>query len=137
LADNETKKEYLKSYKKNYDKLKALEEQLSSIREAKQSAKTQTLYGMPKGTKQTDISDYMVRLDDLISKINNHKNVCMQLLVDIEESIIKMEHGIECQILHKKYIEFKDWEQICTEIGYCWKQTHRYHNKAIDNFLMT
>lgn len=135
-SENDKKKEYLNSYKKNCDKLISLEEQLKSLREVEQSAKIQKLSDMPKGSRQTDLSDYIVRIERVLLQINEIKSVCMKQLIDIEDSISRLENGIECQILHKKYVEFKEWEKICCEIGYCWRQTHRYHSRALTNFKM-
>jgi hypothetical protein len=137
LTENEQKKEYLNSYKNLCRKLKSLEEQLQSLREVEQSAKIQTLSDMPHGSKQKDLSDYMVKIDVVFTKIIRARADCIQRKIDIETSIADMLDGIESGILHKRYIEFKTWEQICVEIDYCWKQTHRLHSSALSNFNMT
>lgn len=131
---NEQKKEYLNSYKRLCRKLKSLEEQLESLREVEQSAKIQEISDMPKGNKQTDLSDYMVKLDKITYKIIRAKQDCMNRKLDIENRIADMEDGLESTILHKRYIELKAWEKICVEIDYSWKQTHRIHGQALGNF---
>lgn len=133
MTDNDTKKEFLNSYRNLKDKVKSLEEQLQSLRESEESAKTQKLTDMPKGNKQNDISDYIVRIDNLKSRIIWQKGECMRRMVEIEEKINDLEDGLEIRILHKRYIELKPWEQICVEIDYSWRQTHYLHSKALNN----
>lgn len=130
---NDIKKEYLNSYKNLCRKLKSLEEQLESLRESEQSAKIQQITDMPHGNKQTDLSDYMVKLDKILSKVIRTKKECMDRKLDIESHIADMPDGIECAILRKRYIELKPWEKICVEVGYSWMQTHRLHSNALSN----
>lgn len=133
---NEKKKEYLNSYKSLCRKLKSLEEQLLSLREIEQSAKIQQLTDMPKGSKQTDLSDYMVKLDNIVYKVIKTKQECMVKKMEIESRIADMPDGVEADILRKRYLEFKSWEEICVELNYSWRQTHRLHSRALSNFSM-
>lgn len=131
---NERKKEYLNSYKNLCRKLKSLEDQLQSLREVEQSAKIQQLSDMPKGGKQTDLSDVMVSLEVVFTKIIRARAECLKMKLEIESNIADMEDGVEADILRKRYLEFKTWEQICVEIGYSWRQTHYIHSRALSNF---
>lgn len=134
MTDNEQKKEYLNSYKNLCRKLKSLDEQLQALREVEQSAKIQELSDMPRGGKQKDLSDYIVRLDRILSKVIRTKQECMVRKLEIESCIADMPNGIEADILRKRYIEFKPWEKICVEIGYSWRQTHYIHSEALSSF---
>ena len=134
---NEAKKEYLKEYENLCYKVSSLEEQLQSLRETNESAKIQTITDMPKGHKQTDLSDYVCRVELLKEKIRLKKAECENRRLDIEERIADIKDGIESIVLHKKYIEFKKWEEICIDINYSWKQTHRIHSNALNHFNMT
>lgn len=136
MTENDKKKEYLKSYKNLCAKLKSLENQLQSLRELEKSAKIQKLSDMPKGTKQMDLSDYIVKIEEVYTKIVRLRAECLERRLEIESRIAEMGNGIEADILRKRYIEFKPWEQICVEIGYSWMQTHRLHSKALNNFKL-
>lgn len=136
MADNDKKKEYLNSYKILCRKLESLEEQLQSLREVEQSAKVQSISDMPRGSKQLDLSDYMVKIEVVFTKIVRAKSECLKRKLEIESRIADMPNGIEADILRKRYLEFKTWEQICVEIEYSWMQTHRFHSKALANFKM-
>lgn len=134
---NEKKKEYLNQYKKACCKLKSLGEQLQALRESKANVQAMVIDDMPRGTNKSDLSDYMVKVDKLLTKIEKTKKECLDTKLDIESRIADIEDGIECDILRKRYIEFKPWEKICVEVGFSWKQTHRLHSNALKNFKMT
>lgn len=137
MTDNEQKKEYLNSYKKLCEKIRSLEEQIEALRELEQSAKSPKLSDMPKGSNTNkDLSDYIVKLEKLIKELSNTKLEKEERRLEIERRIGKMSDGIECDILRKRYIELKKWEQICVEIDYSWKQTHRLHSRALVNFRL-
>ncbi len=137
MTDNETKKEYLKQYENKCKKLRSIEEQRDTLIESKRSAKTQILSDMPKGSKQMDLSDYIVQCEVLLTEIIKLRNECMSMMINIEARILAMPDGLQSSILHKRYIQFMTWEQICVDIGYCWKQTHRLHSRALNNINMT
>ena len=134
MTENNKKKEYLKSYKILCDKLKSLEDQLQSLRELEQSAKIQKISDMPKGCKQSDLSDYIVKIEVVYTKIVRLRSECIERKLEIENRIADMEDGIEADILRKRYLEFKSWEEICVELNYSWRQTHRLHSNALSNF---
>ena len=135
-AEKEKKKEYLNSYKNLCRKLQSLEDQLRSLWEVEQAAKIQQLSDMPKAHKQTDLSDLLVKEEVIFTKIIQKRAECMQKKLKIENKIADMSDGTESLILHKRYIELKPWEQICIEMDYSWKQTHRLHSRALINFKM-
>lgn len=136
MTENDKKKEYLKSYKKLCDKLKSLEDQLQSLREVEQSAKIQQLSDMPKAHRQADLSDVMVKIEAIYTKIIRLRAECIEKKLEIENRIADMPDGIEADILHKRYLEFKSWEEICVELNYSWKQTHRLHSRALSNLKL-
>ncbi|HHV13221.1 MAG TPA: hypothetical protein GXX75_23390 [Clostridiales bacterium] len=134
LTENEKKKQYLSGYKNLCLKLRSLEEQLQSLREVEESAKIQKLSDMPKGGKQTDLSDLMVRIEIIFTKIVRLRGECLKLRIEIENRIADIPDGMDSLILHKRYIEFKIWEQIGEELGYSGRQIINLHGRALINF---
>lgn len=134
---NEKKKEYLNQYKKACYKLKSLEDQLKTVRESKSSVQGIAYSDMPKGTNQSDLSDYMVKVDELLAKIEKAKIECLNAKLDIENKIADMEDGLECDVLRNYYLKGMKWEEVCVAIGYSWRQTHRIHSKALHNLDIT
>ena len=136
MTDNDKKKDYLNSYKNLCKKLKSLEDQLQSLRETEESAKIPSISDMPKAHNQTDLSDVMVRIEEVYTKIVRLRAECLEKKLEIESRIADMDDGIEADILRKRYLEFKSWEEICVELNYSWRQTHRLHSNALSNFKM-
>lgn len=134
MTELEEKKDYLKGYRRIYLKIKSLEEQKQSLIETTQSAKAIEYSDMPKGSKQTDLSDYIAKLERLFEEIEDKKQELNNLRLDIESKIMKLQDGVESDLLRKRYIEFKKWEQICVEMNYSWKQIHRIHGKALKDY---
>lgn len=136
---NESKKEFLRSYKAIYLKVKSLEEQKQSIQELKRSAKAIVYDDMPKGHKDTDLSDYIVKLEDLDNKISSTIVEKNKLKAKIEEMISRMDDGTECMVLRKRYIEFKKWRDITAELNLAGldcseRQVTRIHGYALRHF---
>lgn len=133
-TENERKKEYLNGYKRLCEKIKQLSDQAESIRCEIENAKIQQLSDMPKGGgRKTDLSDYIVHLEEINERINETIDEMRIRRLRIEKSIADMENGVESRIIYLRYIKFHPWEQICVEIGYSWRQTHYIHGKALGN----
>lgn len=127
------KKELLKSYGNIVDKLRSLQEQKSSIMEIASSPKAIVYDDMPKGNKQSDISDIMVKIDKIDKQIEQVKTELLNQKLDIESAIISIKDAIECDILRKRYLELKSWDKIYKEIGFSARDTHRKHKNAVLN----
>ncbi len=134
----EEKKEYLMSYLRACRRIDNLKDQLRSLREVEQSAKTQRLSDMPKGgTGQQDLSALMARLEDLRTEIYNKILEAQKIRLDIEETISNIQDGMEQKVLRLKYIEGLKWKDIGTRIGYSNKQAQRIYKKAVKNLKMS
>ena len=128
------KKEYLMNYKKACKKIESLKEQLDSLREIEQSVKSQQLSDMPKGSnRHQDLSDLMVKLDDLQAQIADAITDSCKIKLEIEEALWKMEDPEEARVLRFRYIYFAKWEEISKTMSYSRKQIQRIHKKAILN----
>lgn len=135
MTENEKKKEYLKSYIKACKKTESLKEQLENLRET--SVASPILSDMPKGSNAVNRADRLViKILELEEELKLAIEEQYNLRLEIEDRIKDMEDGIESSVLHKKYIQGKQWEEVCVEIGYSWKHTHRIHGKALKNFII-
>lgn len=137
MTENEQKKEYLNQYRNANRKYRLLLEQERGLRLEMQGAKPVEYSDMPKGNGQMDLSAAMAKLDELLSKIEKNKAEMLDIRIDIESRIADMPDGLQGRVLYLRYICLMNWEDICVEIGYSWKQTHRLHSKALKNLKMT
>ena len=127
-----TAKEYLKQYERAVKKVKIYEdeyEQESILIDAVRSLSDND--GLPHGSgiskpteeKAIRLADYRMRLID--AKLEAIE--IRQKLFDFINSI----EGVEGDVLRERYIYLRTWEEICVEINYSWRQTHRYHQHAL------
>lgn len=135
--ENEKKREFLDSYKNIMKKLCSLDEQQKQIKAEIEQARSPVVTGMPRGGRKRDLSDYIVKLEGLEIKIYDTIKLLKERKLEIQNSIIDVSDGLESEVLRLRYIELWPWENICEEIGYSWKQTHRIHSAALTNFKMT
>lgn len=131
-AEYEAKKEYLMSYRIACRRIDNLKEQLESLREVEQSAKSQQVSDMPRGgTGQQDLSALMARLEELRTKINDEIIESQKIRIDIEETISGIEDSMEQKVLRLKYIAGLKWKEISKRIDYSYRQTLNIHEKAL------
>ena len=134
---NEEKKAYLRGYKRVCNRIKTLGLQIQEVREAKQQAKAQELSDMPKGNKQSDLSDYIVKLERLEEKVAYKLEEKKREKIEIENAITDVPDDVESDILYKRYIQLMDWEEIAEEIGYSVRHVYRYHGEALHDLKYT
>ena len=134
---NEKKKEYLNRYRQAVRKYNSLQEQEKQLRSQMDGPKAIEYSDMPKAHKQTDLSDYMVRLERILTRIANEKNEMQKIQLEIEEKIIDVMDGEQSRILYLRYIQFMKWEDICVEMGYSWRQVHNIHSKALNDLKIS
>lgn len=131
---NEKKKEYLNRYKRAVKKYNSLQEQERELQLEMGGLKGIEYSEMPKGSSRpTDISDYIVKLEKILEKIDEKKQEMQKVRLEIEETIADVQDGTQSRILYLRYIKFMKWEDICVELKYSWKQIHNLHSKALKN----
>lgn len=133
---NEEKKEYLNEYKLACKKVVALQEQLESLREVEQSAKVQKLSDMPKGSgsRQSDLSDLMIRIEELQEEVDTALDKCIEKKLEIEESLICRVDDEEARVLRYRYIKLLGWKEIAKRLDYSVRHVQRIHGRAIENY---
>lgn len=129
---NEKKKEYLRSYQKAVRREQEILEEIQQLRMDKMFPSVVN-DGMPKGSKQSDLSEYIAKVDELIQELKNERFKKIKLMDDILYSISVLEDEDEKTVLRLRYIKGVRWEDICVAIDYSWKQTHRIHSRALKN----
>ena len=134
----QSKKEYLTGYRKACKKIESLKEQLESLREIEQSVKSQQLSDMPKASNHhQDLSDLMVKLEDLQTQIADAITESCKIKLEIEGALWKLEDPEEARVLRFRYIYFMAWEEISSIMGYGTRQSRRIHDEAIKNLKMS
>lgn len=137
IADSELKKEYLNQYRENKAAVERIEEQLRQFEIKELSPKISTMDVGPHGSRVIkDLSDYMVKKDELVSEMlrARYNRICKYQ--EIFEAIEEMANEQERRVLTLRYIKGMKWEKIAVEMHVEWAQVHRIHAKALRNFVI-
>lgn len=133
IIDNDTKKDYLRQYQKKKLAVRDIELDIESTREEKMSASAGMGDGMPHGNEKTDLSNYIVALEEkeqMLIKARYHRVKCCTCIYN---NIEKLENEDEKRILYLRYIKGLRWEEICIEAGYEWTWVHTLHRRALEH----
>ncbi len=130
---NQRKKDYLNGYRDAKRREKLLCEQIQQLR---LDAMFPCLQGdgMPRGSGQSDLSDYMVRYDDLMEELNKEALETKKKYTEIHKAVRRMKDEEEKEILERKYLMRQTWEEIAKELGYDRSTIFRKHGDALKNF---
>lgn len=134
--ENEKKKEYLRSYQKSLKREERICEDIQELRDRKMFPSCGMGDGMPHGSDQTDLSDYIVILDELMEDLKQERlNGAIQRK-KIERSICAISDENEAEVLRLRYIKGMKWEEIVLEMNYTWRWVHQIHGRALEHLEM-
>ena len=126
-----TKEELLK-YKGMKKVAEQLKENIEMLKEKKTSIKSQIISDMPVGSgKHLDTETLMIMIEDTIEDYVKQEKCLIDAMQEIEEAINTLSEPIEQYILRARYIECKNWEEICVLTNYSWRQIHRLHSNIL------
>lgn len=95
---------------------------------------TPTLTDMPGGGGSIHKSfdhDTINRIVDMINEMEKDCNEWVDVRVEIEAVIARVDGEQERELLEYRYLNGWTFEKIAGEVGYCWRQVHRIHGKAL------
>ena len=134
--ENEEKKEYLRSYRRAVKREKDILDEIQRLRTDKMFP-SEVNDGMPRGSSQSDLSDYIAILDEQIELLKTERLEKARCYQKIERQIKQMENEDEQEVLRLRYITGLKWEEVAVRMSYSWKHIHRIHSSALCNFKMT
>ena len=89
---------------------------------------------MPRGSNQSDLSDYMERYDNLMEELKKEELDAVAQYTEIHRAIRRMQDDEEKEILERKYLMQQTWEEIAEEIRCDRRPAMRKHGNALKNF---
>ena len=131
--ENKEKKEYLRSYQQERRAEKRLEKQIESLRYDKMHP-SMVQDGMPHGSEQKDLSDYMVKLEEMLTRLERIRMQHISHYKQINDEIEEMESEQEKEVLVYRYLHNYGWKKIANTMGYSRAQVNRIHGKALVHF---
>lgn len=130
---NQKKKDYLNGYISARRREKRLLEQIQQLR-------LDTMFpclqgdGMPRGSSQSDLSNYMERRDELEEELKQEMLNAITEYENIHRAIRRMKDEEEKEILERKYLMRQTWERIAEELDCDRSTAIRKHGNALENF---
>lgn len=135
MTEIEEKKEYLKSYEKAVRQMERSEEKIREMRLG-QIVPAINNDGMPHAHNATDLSGYAALLDEAESQYMADRYQRLKICKEITDKIECMDNEDEKDVLTYRYIRLMKWESIAVKMNYSWKQVHRIHSSALNNFKL-
>ena len=129
VRENETKKDYIKGYIYSIPKV----QQIGELR-SQQMFPSVNHDGMPQGNAHSDLSGYVARLDALISQLEQEQAMAVRQYKEIHDRIHKMQDGAEKEVLIRRYLMGRTWEQIAVEMDYNYRSVLKIHGRALRSF---
>ena len=84
------------------------------------------------GTGSRDkLGDSVARIVELQEEINRKIDKFVKLKKEVSDLLEQIEDPDQVKVLHKRYFEYKPWEQIACEMNYSYRNVCYIHGKAL------
>lgn len=133
MTENEKKKEFLKRYQKAVRREQEILDEIQRLRADKMFPSVCN-DGMPRGSSQTDLSDYVAEIDAAIEDLKEERLEKIKIYRGIEMRIRRMKNEDEQEVLRLKYIKGMNLETVAEKIDYSYRTILDIHGKALKNF---
>ena len=132
LLTAKEKKKILQEYGHILAQIKNLEMEIAQLRQSQMSASVNMGDGMPRSLGgPTDLSDYAVKLDSLLSHLEKTRERCIRTKLMIETAITEMPDIRERNLMWLRYVRCLPWDEVALELKYEIRQVFRIHGQAL------
>lgn len=83
---------------------------------------------------QDRLGDAVAKIVDLQDEINRKIDKYVDLKRKISSLLEQIQDPDQVKVLHKRYFEYKPWEQIACEMNYSYRNVCYIHGKALQAF---
>lgn len=130
MTENEKKKEFLRKYRRAVRREQEILDEIQRLRADKMFPSVCN-DGMPRGSSQTDLSDYMAEIDAAIEDLKKERMKKIKIYREIEMRICCMKDEDEQEVLRMRYIKGMKWEDIAEKMNYSYSGTLKLHGRAL------
>ncbi len=127
----EAKKRFLMSYRLAVRREKQILEEIQILRMNKMFPSAAN-DGMPRGKKHSDLSDYIVLMDEQIEKLKKERLEEAKRYKEVREKIREVDGGEEREVLTEIYIKGKTWDAIAAGMGCSRTKVKRILDRALE-----
>lgn len=131
LEFQESKKRFLKRYRKNVALINRLKNKIEIIDERMTSLRSPKLSDMPRGGTPVTIEDLIAEKLEIEQRIRRLEDKGRLIKVEILDKIDELDDTRHAEILESFFIECKDLETIADDNGYTLRHTIRLYSDAI------
>lgn len=136
MTENEKKKAFLRRYRECERREQEILEEIQRLR-MDQMFPSMVNDGMPKGSQQSDLSDYVAAIERQIGRLKRERLKKIRTREQIDLAIRRMENPDEQRVLRLRYLCGLNWKEIGEKMGYNERQPQRIHGSALNNFKMS
>lgn len=133
MTENEKKKEFLRRYRRAVRREQEILDEIQRLRADKMFPNVCN-DGMPRGSSQTDLSDYMAEIDAAIEDLKEERLKKIKIYREIEMRIRCMKDEDEQEVLRMRYIKGMKWEGVAEKMKYSYRGVLKIHGRALENF---
>lgn len=131
---NEKTKQWLWRYRDAKKEVKRLEGELQELIELQKSCGAIQYSDMPKGGgDQGDLSDYMIKQEELWKKIHKARYKRILMFSEVKNVIDRLPSVDEREVMSYRYIQSMPWERICMKVNLSRRNVYYIHGKALEN----
>lgn len=84
-------------------------------------------------SNQSDLSDSVLKINDIKEQISE----CMEKLNEYKQNVYKsldsLKNTDQYNLMFKRYIQFKSWEEISVEMHFAIRYTYKLHGRCLKN----
>ncbi len=132
-----TAKEYLSRYKTAHREAKDIELRMAQLK-LKYAMPAAIQYSdMPQAhNSEHDMSDYIVRMEELADLLIRKYTECMGIEIDILQRLDRMEKQEERELLRYRYVDGLGWHKIADRMHMAERTVYYTHGTALQHFHM-
>ena len=141
-----TAREYLTRYRDAVRESREIELKITQLQLRYRAPSAINYSDMPKAHNNSDLSDYMEKLEELTEQLYAKYERCLGIMIDIEMRLDRMtgykDAQIDREILRHRYTNITDkgrycpWELVADAVGYSVRQVKTKHGSALQHFPM-
>lgn len=83
------------------------------------------------GDSQDKLSEAVAKIVDLETEIDREIDSYVDAMRNVSATIDKLSDPDQLQVLHKRYVQFKTWEQIACDMNMTYRNVCYIHGKAL------
>lgn len=134
--ENAAKKEYLNGYRQHVQRINRVESEIEEIRIMRSNPAAIDNDGMPHGSSQNDLSDYMAALDEMERALHKERIERINAYKDIAHRIKSLQSEKEKDVMFYRYIKGMAWHEIAERMDVSERWVLKLHGKALAHIII-